>query len=322
MSQTTLQLGDFVFQDMEIPESIPYGIEQRLAIKKLPGGVRVIDALGPDPAPLEWSGTFFALPGFTAKQRADQIQQMTTAGLPVDLIWDDLFYTVVIRSFVPDYRLAHIPYKIICEVLLDRTSDFSFLAEPAPGPDELITDDLNSANTLSSSIGDSTLSGLMATVSSAVGQVNTFVNATQSTINSVLLPVHAAATQVASMIATVDNTLASYGVPGGVLPSASTAANIATLTSCIDSANLQTSLTQLQGLLGRMSTNLGQINSSVRTVTVSGGNLYDIASKEYGDPTAWTIIANANGLRDPTLSGVNTLVIPPYNNTTAGVLTQ
>ena len=46
MPDLILQLGDFQFQQQEIPESIPFGGEQALAVHRLVGGVKVVDAMG------------------------------------------------------------------------------------------------------------------------------------------------------------------------------------------------------------------------------------------------------------------------------------
>ena len=54
-------------------------------------------------------------------------------------------------------------------------------------------------------------------------------------------------------------------------------------------------------------------------ITVVGGNLYQIASEQYGDAMGWIQIAQANGLTDPQLQGVITLNIPNYNGINTGV---
>lgn len=322
MSDITLVLGDFTFQDMEVPEVIGFGGDQRLSVKKLVGGVRVIDAMGTDPKPLEWSGTFFPTQdGQSALDRAEAVKSMVLAGQPVTLTWDTLQYSVYIRSFNPDYRFARIPYRIVCEVLQDLTLPNDI--DAGPDADDLINGDLDSANTLTSATGDSTLSGLMSSVSSAVSNVKTFVGASLSTVASVLQPIHQAVSYVTSQIGTVDTILASVGVPAGVLPSIPVLQNVGVFSSIVNATTLQVQYTQIGALLGRMQTNLSQINSSGRVITVGGGNLFDIASKEYGDPSAWTQIAQANNLSDPALAGVSTLIIPPYNNgTSGGVLTS
>jgi nucleoid-associated protein YgaU len=60
------------------------------------------------------------------------------------------------------------------------------------------------------------------------------------------------------------------------------------------------------------------------TLTVAGGNLFRIAAEELGDATQWNRIAAANGLWDPFLDGVVTMIIPPVdpNAGNGGILGQ
>jgi nucleoid-associated protein YgaU len=61
----------------------------------------------------------------------------------------------------------------------------------------------------------------------------------------------------------------------------------------------------------------------MQTITVTGGNLFDIANRFLGDATAWTTIASANKLTDPWLNGVATLVIPtPSNGSVMAIVKQ
>ncbi|WP_236701997.1 LysM peptidoglycan-binding domain-containing protein [Cupriavidus basilensis] len=300
-----------------MPEEISFGGSQRLAIKKMVGGVRDIQALGADPKPIAWSGIFMPTEdGQSALDRARLLEAMRDAGLPVALELDEIYKLVYIRDFDPDLRFGRIPYRIALEVLKDLAAPVS--DDTAPDADDLINGDLDAANGLADSIGDSGLSGLMANVTSAVGQVRSFVGASLSTIASVLQPINAAVRSVSSLIATTDSVLASVGVPAGVLPSVPLAGNIARFTAQLNATAMQLPLVQLQGVLGRMSTNLAQINSSGRSITVGGGNLFDIASKEYGDATGWTQIAQANNITDPELPGITTLIIPPYSSGAGG----
>ncbi|MDR6381836.1 hypothetical protein [Paraburkholderia caribensis] len=317
MSDITVVLGDFEFQDFEVPERIPFPTEQRLAIKKMVGGVRDIQMLGSDWPPITWTGTFMPTEGGqSALDRARTVRQMVDAAQPVALSWDELYFLVVIRSFDPDYRFYQIPYRISCEVLQDLTAPI--YADAGIDADDVINGDLDAANTLTASTGDSTLSGLMGTLNTAVGNVKTFVGATMSQISTVLQPLNNAARYVSTTVSQVDSLLASVGVPAGVLPSLPIAQNVSKFESIFNATTQQVQYTQINALLGRMQTNLAQISSSGRVVTVGGGNLFDLAAKEYGDPTAWTQIAQANNLSDPTLVGVNALIIPPYNNGTSG----
>jgi hypothetical protein len=61
----------------------------------------------------------------------------------------------------------------------------------------------------------------------------------------------------------------------------------------------------------------------MRMITVTGGNLFRIASDELGDATQWIRIAQLNGLSDPVLDGIVTLKIPQWDQTAGGgVATQ
>jgi len=54
------------------------------------------------------------------------------------------------------------------------------------------------------------------------------------------------------------------------------------------------------------------------TITVAGGDLFHIAAVQLGDATQWVRIAQLNGLRDPQLSGITTLRLPPVNAQAGG----
>ncbi len=56
------------------------------------------------------------------------------------------------------------------------------------------------------------------------------------------------------------------------------------------------------------------------TLTQVGGTLFGVAAQQYGDFTGWWLIAKANGLSDPWLSGVNVLTIPDWNPALTGGL--
>jgi hypothetical protein len=116
----SLLLGPIAFQDFEIPASISFGGAQRLTVHRLPGGGRVIDALGRDDADITWSGT---LSGAAAAARAHELDELRVAGLPLPLTWDDFFYTAIIARFDAEYRSPYwIPYRITCTVLRDEAS--------------------------------------------------------------------------------------------------------------------------------------------------------------------------------------------------------
>jgi nucleoid-associated protein YgaU len=57
---------------------------------------------------------------------------------------------------------------------------------------------------------------------------------------------------------------------------------------------------------------------SRQVITVAGGNLFQIAAQYLNDATQWIRIAQANGLSDPVISGLQTLVIPPQDASAGG----
>lgn len=61
---------------------------------------------------------------------------------------------------------------------------------------------------------------------------------------------------------------------------------------------------------------------TARVITVTSGNLFDIAARYLGDGTQWTRIARFNGMTDPFFTGVVTLKIPAINKSagTDGIL--
>lgn len=112
-----LVLGTVTFDGWEMPETMPFGGSQLLRKHRLIGGKKVIDAVGPDDAPLTWKGRFR---GPLASLRARQLDTMRRAGKALVLSYDTFAYRVVIERFSADYeRFYEIPYSITCEVIED-----------------------------------------------------------------------------------------------------------------------------------------------------------------------------------------------------------
>ncbi len=134
-----LLLGSFTFQSFEIPDKIPFPGKQTLVIHKLIGGDRVIDAMGPDPDDIEWSGRF---QGGDAVGRARELEAMRDAGFPVVLVCGVIVKTVVVSEFKFEYERPYQgPYTIKCAVVPDA------LSTGAAGLDFLIAGDIASVIT-------------------------------------------------------------------------------------------------------------------------------------------------------------------------------
>lgn len=305
---------NFIFANTEVPAKIPFGGEQSLAVHRLPGGARVVDAMGRDDMPLEWSGIFV---GNGALARARTLDAMRVDGLPLWLSWSQLSFSVVIKSFKADYEQRfQMPYSISCLIVKDLTRPTS---GGQAGIDDVMQGDMATAKTLGAQVGDSTLNGLLGTLGSAISNVSSFAQAAQSTINGVLAPIAAVRGQVTTLIASTGNTIANVTTLGGILPSNPIAQQAAKLTSQVAAMTQLPALYQLQSVVGRMGANLASVSTNSQQVTSAGGNLYRMATDAYGDPGAWTGIARANGLTDPVLTGVNTIDIPALPDGAEGV---
>lgn len=318
MSNVTLQIGDFVFADTEVPESIPMPTKQKTVVHRMVGGARQIDTLGVDYDPLVWSGIIF---GSQAMDRADELQGMVEDGLPLMLQWSEYQYQVILTKFVPDFeREWQIPYSIECEVLQDLSNPLN--GDAGSSMDDLIDGDMSSANSLTSSIGDAGLTSSISSLQSSVSAVSSFSSATQAQLGSVLTPLAQSRTLVASMIASTDVSISSVGGMGGVVAGVSATLAASNLTAQISAVSRQSNLLQLSGVLGRMSVNIGQIGGGSKTIMQAGGSLFDLASKYYGDVSGWTAISAANPQLggETMLTGTNTIIIPPYTGGSGGIL--
>jgi len=56
----------------------------------------------------------------------------------------------------------------------------------------------------------------------------------------------------------------------------------------------------------------------MRSITVAGGNLFQIAAQQLGNATQWIRIAQLNNLSDPMLCGVMTLLLPDVDSNACG----
>lgn len=132
-------LGSMTLEGHETPSQIAIGGRQAHTMHKLPGGGRIIDAMGPDENMVAWRGLFI---GPMAASRVRDLDSMRTQGVPVGLSFGDYQFTVLIVGFDYSYRDrgAVIAYNVRTEIVPDQP-----FGETSP------------SDTLSSVIGDVTL---------------------------------------------------------------------------------------------------------------------------------------------------------------------
>lgn len=312
----TVRLGDFAFERFEVPELIPFGGEQMLNTHQLPGGGKVVDAMGAIERDIAWSGLF---QGERALARAEQLDAMRAAGRALKLTWHEKSYTVVIAACEFDFsRFYLIPYRISCVAV---TNDGRPKAAAPVDADTAIKGDMADATSRASVISIASVSDAVASVASAVRTVSNFVTATVDQIEAVAGPLLAARDTVETTIIQIENIandpLAAI-IAGNLEGLADTAASVS---NHLDQLDRVSNLYALDATLARMETNIASIGETGAIVTQAGGDLYQLASEAYGDATAWVDIARANGLVDPVLTGVNTITLPANKSDADGVLT-
>lgn len=137
----TLSLGGIVFDPFSSPEHIPFGGDHSVVVHKLPGGQRVIDTLGPDDMDIHWSGRFW---GSDAMTRAQAIDAIRRAGLPVPLIFAGIMRMVIVTHFAAEIERYpnNVLYNIGC---VQVTAGIGAGLSPALGSAALAAADIAAA---------------------------------------------------------------------------------------------------------------------------------------------------------------------------------
>lgn len=317
---TVLRLGDFEFSNLEIPESIALGGDQRLVIHKYVGGSRTVQAMGADHEPLQWGGLFL---GGNALERAKYLDFLRVQGGALPLTFFDSTYTVVISKFkFVVERYYKVSYSISLEVVSDDSQPVQTIAPS--GFDTAIDNDCDFMVGLGDQIGDSILSGALGSLDTAVRGVSSFTTAASATVQSVKGAIGSVTSRLSTLTASVENTINAVTSPGGVLPGVPLAQTISTMAAQVTATAQYPVLQNLSSLATRLTRNIdmAQQQASTRALQVAGGTLFDVAAREYGDATRWISIAQASGLTDAVIDGVKTLQIPANPLDSGGVPTQ
>ncbi|WP_051949300.1 hypothetical protein [Methylosinus sp. PW1] len=207
--QFQLKLGNFVFQEFEIPSKITgLGGKQTIAKSQLIGGLRVVDAMGADNADLSWDGRFR---GIDALKRAQTLDRMRKGGEVFQLRWGGLYYEVVISDFTFDYlRMQEIEYRITVVVVYDSNTVF---VPPAPA-ESLVQSDLDAASKLTN-VGQNILDGVNS-LSTALEAVGPLAMAATSTVVSLASQATSIASEASSaFVAAQSAASAIIASPGG-----------------------------------------------------------------------------------------------------------
>lgn len=309
LSATRLIIGGFEFLDFEIPTSIAIPGRQKTVTHQMIGGKRIVDVLGVEYDPITWSGIFT---GATTQARINVLEQMRDAGEIVTMTLDGYSFDVLITNFVSTYEFVYRrPYQI--ELAVVQRNDNPLQVDALTGSlNALINSDIGKSLGLASIIDVQSVTDAVKTVQTAVSAVQDFATATVDTIQTVVRPIIAAQQIIQSSISSVESSLNTITTLGGIVPGNSISKTVNNLLTQADGMTRIPALYNLSNVLDRVNKNVrtGQTADGLKTITLSGGNLYQVASDQYGDATKWDSLAMVNKISDPNLSGINTIIVP------------
>ncbi|QIY81511.1 hypothetical protein [Chromobacterium violaceum] len=309
---TRVAVGSFEFQGLEVPESISIGAKQQTVVHKLTGGKRIVDVLGVDYDAISWKGWLL---GPDAGNRAKALEALRDAGEAVVFVLEDYHFNVLVDSFAIEFTHRYRRQYSIGLTVVGRAD-----AKPAGAGggalsgslDALLGSDVGKALGLANVINVQAVTDAVASVQSAVSSVQSIANATVATVQTVIRPIVAAGQVVNAVIGQVGGAIQDITTLGGLIPGnpVSRAAN--NHIRQVQAYSQLPALYELQSVLGRIEKHVltGPLANGTASVVTSNTNLQALASQAYGDQSQWPRIAAANGMNDPKVTGVQTVVIP------------
>ena len=248
LDQAPVVLGPVVFEGHEVPSRIGIGGAHAVTIHRLPGGGRIVDAMGVDDSAISWGGFFT---GPFAATRARLVDAMRQSGELVGLSFGDYAFNVIVVHFEYDLqdRGALIAYRIRTETIPDAVAQ----TEDSQGDvvSSLFTD-IASATTALAGFG---LTATQAAVSSVTNAIALPGSATSpANLAAVGLALQAASGAIRSSIVGAANALptAEDGVPFGIATSGG-------LSAATAAAGSLAAATQAAGYVNRSGDALNQL---------------------------------------------------------------
>jgi len=240
----SLTLGPVQFHGLGKPKSMPIGGKQAITTHKLPGGGRVLDAMGPDNADIRWSGY---LDGGDASITARALDRLRQSGQAVTLAWDVFSYQVLVLEFECQTQHIPMPYTISCTVISDNSqvglltatslalqitadlSDGNPTGVLSAASQAILGGTVTAAGVAAAAAGATTVGSAAYTV--AVNAVNTASNAIGSattSANSVLAPIGAS---LSSLSAAAPVAVDTFGMSNQISVASSACGDLAQLSS-------------------------------------------------------------------------------------------
>lgn len=173
-------LGEFVFTQSEVPDYIPFGGQESLAVHQFVGGGRVIDAMGIIEPDITWSGIFM---GNQMTRKARYITKIMKEAKPLKFSYNQFRYNVLIKSFEPQYRDTYIEYTITLAVIQNLTEPVLYF--PQLTWVDAFKEQLAYAQTLADLIKNGNILDKVGAIAAAVDQVPDLGIAGQGQISNI-----------------------------------------------------------------------------------------------------------------------------------------
>lgn len=330
---TVLSLGPVRLVGWEIPESVPLGGVQRVAVNQFMGSnKREVQILGAQPNVIRWSGYFYYE---SALARARFLDQMRVKGDPIEMTWGEWKYLAVITEFA--YRVANI-YNIAYDLVLEVIEDRSKPEEAGTGWKGLLDSIIDGINSVLMFIND---------IAAVIDEINSTIRGYIEKIRRVLKSITGTARRIVNSLTRLGATIikAPVNVLTGVRQDVSALTDMtdtvirdlqipdpgATFTSQIFEAPTNPTVASIPVpatgndpmvqvvAMNNAAKRLGDLLNRlaqppfVTTLKTINANVFQIASEYYGDVNVWPQIAEANNLREPLIAGARDLQLPPIN---------
>ena len=253
LDQAPVVLGPVTLVGHEVPSRIVIGGAQAVTIHRLPGGGRIIDAMGVDDGAIKWSGYFT---GPIAATRARVVDAMRRSGEMVPLSFGDYAFNVVIVHFEYDLqdRGTLLSYRIQTQIVPDPSQQVNNTSVALLAS---LSNDIASATAALTGSGLTAAQSAITALSAAIAAPGS--SPSPSTLTAANLALQSSGAALQGAIATNGAGLAAVEL--GPSPGISSGS---ALTAAVASAGTLATATQAAGYVNRSGSWLGQLGGQIQ----------------------------------------------------------
>ncbi|OUJ16488.1 hypothetical protein [Acetobacter sp. DsW_063] len=282
-TSASVVIGSVTLSGAEVPDVIRDGGLQQLVVQRLPGGGRIVDAVGNDPNRIIFSARFL---GPNALSRAQLLKKMRVAGKPVAFSAPGFAAQVKIAEYWYEYtrKGAVIPYEIQLEQIPSTTTSSStassalsaLIGSDASNAITSVTDTISTVSSAISSassqlgavVGQITPLASLVGAGSALASVSTDLSAVTS-LTGAATNLASAPSSVATMITSMQSAATSLGTTisdAGANLEAITVGDASALTTVAQNASIASTAVDARASVGRAALNTGVASGTTVSV--------------------------------------------------------